>query len=393
MWAQALQEEWAVQASIEANFGLPITVMTQDPSDVKAQAKGQVGFIDLFCKPLFGAMSTVVDGQFPVSLRSSRASADVRDAHTEFADFVEKLRDGRAAWEAISHQTDEAFAQPIARDFSLTNTPPRRRERTSESSGSAPASASGSVPPSPRSATPAVQASEPPSTPLAIPASTSGTPATASKPVPMSIDTRRIGRPTPLRTAIQRPLHVRQSSSASTTSITTSPLSPLFANSAGSPSSAATAFSSFSQLSSASLVASGPPTADSIVLFASPKAGGYDPSSTGILSSSVERAQRSVCGGACLIGTAMCEVCAAAQRRGSLGNALEERDRLLEEEDDDDELDLLEGEEDSDIWPPHPFQCFVYFWFCTRAGASADCRVRRPTRHAIQAAQLEAAAA
>lgn len=62
IWAAALQEEWAVQASIEANFGLPITVMTQDPNDVKAQAKGQVGFIDLFCKPLFAAMSTVVDG-------------------------------------------------------------------------------------------------------------------------------------------------------------------------------------------------------------------------------------------------------------------------------------------------------------------------------------------
>lgn len=56
----------------------------------------------------------------------------------------------------------------------------------------------------------------------------------------------------------------------------------------------------------------------------------------------------------------MCEVCAAAQRRGSLGNALEERDRL-EEEEDDEELDLLEGEEDSDVWPPHPFQCVPLF--------------------------------
>jgi hypothetical protein len=36
--------------------------MTQDPNDVKAQAKGQVGFIDLFCKPLFTAMAGVVDG-------------------------------------------------------------------------------------------------------------------------------------------------------------------------------------------------------------------------------------------------------------------------------------------------------------------------------------------
>ena len=51
--------------------------MTQDPNDAKAQAKGQVGFIDLFCKPLFGAMASVVDGpsrslSLSPSLSSSR---------------------------------------------------------------------------------------------------------------------------------------------------------------------------------------------------------------------------------------------------------------------------------------------------------------------------------
>lgn len=63
MWAAALQAEWAVQANIEAGFGLPVTVITQDPADAKAQAKGQVGFIDLFCKPLFAAMAGVVEGE------------------------------------------------------------------------------------------------------------------------------------------------------------------------------------------------------------------------------------------------------------------------------------------------------------------------------------------
>ena len=67
LWAAALQEEWAVQASIETSFGLPVTVMTQDPNDAKAQGKGQVGFIDLFCKPLFGAMASVVDGSFSLT--------------------------------------------------------------------------------------------------------------------------------------------------------------------------------------------------------------------------------------------------------------------------------------------------------------------------------------
>lgn len=56
-----------MQASIETSFGLPVTVMTQDPNDAKAQGKGQVGFIDLFCKPLFGAMASVVDGSFSLT--------------------------------------------------------------------------------------------------------------------------------------------------------------------------------------------------------------------------------------------------------------------------------------------------------------------------------------
>jgi hypothetical protein len=58
-----LLDEWTVQASIEAEFGLPISVMTLDPADTKAQAKSQVGFIDLFAKPLFTAMASVVDGE------------------------------------------------------------------------------------------------------------------------------------------------------------------------------------------------------------------------------------------------------------------------------------------------------------------------------------------
>lgn len=63
-WSTALIDEWTVQASIELEFGLPISVMTLDPRDTKAQAKSQVGFIDLFAKPLFVSMAGVVDGAF-----------------------------------------------------------------------------------------------------------------------------------------------------------------------------------------------------------------------------------------------------------------------------------------------------------------------------------------
>lgn len=62
-WSTALLEEWTVQAAIETEFGLPVSVMTLDPSDTKGQAKSQVGFIDLFAKPLFNAMASVVDGE------------------------------------------------------------------------------------------------------------------------------------------------------------------------------------------------------------------------------------------------------------------------------------------------------------------------------------------
>ncbi|BGP40013.1 3',5'-cyclic-nucleotide phosphodiesterase [Rhodotorula kratochvilovae] len=335
VWAAALQEEWAVQASIETSFGLPVTVMTQDPNDAKAQAKGQVGFIDLFCKPLFSAMAGVVD---------------------EFADFVEKLRDGRAAWEAISLKTDEAFSQPIATEWKLPAAPPLRRRKTDDASGRVAPSTSAPVAPSPISSSiPSVVApddsphpTDATPTPSALPTPT----IPPVKTVPLPIDTRR-ARPTPLRPVSHRPTHRRQGSNGSTASTNPSPLSPSFA---GSASSAATAFSAFSQLSSVSLN-NGPQTADSVSLF-SPKYGSVDP--IGSLASSAgerERLQaRSVCGGACLIGTAMCEVCSAAQRRGSLGNALDERDRFVDEDEDDEELELLEVAEDSDVWPPHPFQ-------------------------------------
>lgn len=53
---------------IEKEFNLPVTVMCLDKSDAQAQAKSQVGFIDLFAKPLFNAMAGVVDGWSTSSL-------------------------------------------------------------------------------------------------------------------------------------------------------------------------------------------------------------------------------------------------------------------------------------------------------------------------------------
>ncbi|GAA6027204.1 hypothetical protein JCM8097_002482 [Rhodosporidiobolus ruineniae] len=327
VWASALLQEWAVQASIEADFGLPITVMTQDPNDVKAQAKGQVGFIDLFCKPLFAAMAGVVD---------------------EFADFVEKLRDGRAAWEAISMQTDEAFSQPLKKDWELAPAPPVRAK--SSDSLSTPASAP-TTPGKDTTPTPSTV-----STPLIPPTSTLSSSAPSSKPVPVPSEPSRRSRPTPLRPVGHRTVHRRQGSNGSSASTNPSPLSPSFA---GSASSATTGFSSFSsQLSSNVSLYSGPQTADSISLWSPRHRDDPLSAAASLLSTSAgdrERQTRTFCGGACTAATAMCEVCAAAQRRGSLGEALAGLEREMEEQEEE-ELELLEDEEVGDVWPPHPFQ-------------------------------------
>lgn len=63
-WSTALLEEWAEQARIEAEFKLPISVVTLNPAEKKAQAKSQVGFINLFTQPLFDAMTSCADRAF-----------------------------------------------------------------------------------------------------------------------------------------------------------------------------------------------------------------------------------------------------------------------------------------------------------------------------------------
>jgi hypothetical protein len=73
-----------VQADIETKFNLPVSVVTLKPGERMAQAKSQVGFINLFTQPLFDAMAAVV----PV-----------------FQDFANHCRAGRLPWEAILSET------------------------------------------------------------------------------------------------------------------------------------------------------------------------------------------------------------------------------------------------------------------------------------------------
>lgn len=59
-WSTVLLDEWAVQASLERQLNLPISVVAS--ADALIQAKGQIGFIDLFTLPLYEVAADVMPG-------------------------------------------------------------------------------------------------------------------------------------------------------------------------------------------------------------------------------------------------------------------------------------------------------------------------------------------
>jgi hypothetical protein len=65
-WSSVLLEEWAKQASLEQDLDLPVSVVAS--ADAALQAKGQIGFIDLFTQPLFAAVSEILPGKSLSSL-------------------------------------------------------------------------------------------------------------------------------------------------------------------------------------------------------------------------------------------------------------------------------------------------------------------------------------
>ncbi|SCZ98798.1 BZ3500_MvSof-1268-A1-R1_Chr3-1g05628 [Microbotryum saponariae] len=334
-WSTALLEEWSVQAATERQYGLPISVMTIDHVDTKAQAKSQVGFIDLFAKPLFDAMAKVVD---------------------EFADFAEKLRDGRIAWEAISLQGDEAFRQaPLGKEFELSPAPVPRAPSRNSSGAPAEGGVEDESPATPRidshSGAPRPSSPLPPSattpqpgkSPASLPSSR-GYPDDSIPPVPVRPIPVR-GRPSPIRPDhIVR--HNRQFSSESSSSTNLSPLSPLFP-------------ASVSSIATGTSVTASTPS-EYASPFPTARGGLGHPSAQ--LGSDLSASFKATCGGACTTTTAMCEVCArkieaAAVRRGSLGRALagiEQREaEELEQAEYDGEDAVIET--DPSIWPPYPF--------------------------------------
>ncbi|KAG0142098.1 hypothetical protein CROQUDRAFT_50782, partial [Cronartium quercuum f. sp. fusiforme G11] len=58
-WSSCLLTEWSRQAALENDLQLPVSVVTLDPAEKRAQAKSQIGFTTLFVLPLFSVMEAL----------------------------------------------------------------------------------------------------------------------------------------------------------------------------------------------------------------------------------------------------------------------------------------------------------------------------------------------
>ena len=103
-WSTVLLKEWAVQASLEQDLDLPVSVIAS--ADSALQAKGQIGFIDLFTQPLFEAVSDVLPGKLP--LASPRTVSDMGGL-SELQCYADWCAENRSLWQ----QRLDHFAEAI----------------------------------------------------------------------------------------------------------------------------------------------------------------------------------------------------------------------------------------------------------------------------------------
>ncbi|ORX39638.1 hypothetical protein BD324DRAFT_614437 [Kockovaella imperatae] len=97
-WSSALLREWAIQASLEVDLELPVSVIAS--ADVALQAKGQIGFIDLFTQPLFDTVAELLP---------------------EFRRYAKWCSENRYVWEQRlddARAQDPVLVQPLLYDAS-----------------------------------------------------------------------------------------------------------------------------------------------------------------------------------------------------------------------------------------------------------------------------------
>lgn len=113
-----LLEEWAKQASLEQDLDLPVSVVAS--ADAALQAKGQIGFIDLFTQPLFAAVSDILPGELCVRIRWR----DLMLMITELHGYANSCAENRSLWQTrldgftAQPDSDRMIVQPAIEDAS-----------------------------------------------------------------------------------------------------------------------------------------------------------------------------------------------------------------------------------------------------------------------------------
>ncbi|KAA1070929.1 3',5'-cyclic-nucleotide phosphodiesterase [Puccinia graminis f. sp. tritici] len=110
-WSSCLLNEWSRQAALEADLCLPVSVVTLDPAEKRAQAKSQIGFTTLFVLPLF----TVMEQLSPKAFRP----------------FADNCRLGLKTWQKVVEQIDSGILLPEAAAPINPKSYPSHRSRTS----------------------------------------------------------------------------------------------------------------------------------------------------------------------------------------------------------------------------------------------------------------------
>jgi hypothetical protein len=78
-WSSVLLQEWAIQARLEQRLSLPVSVISS--ADAALQARGQIGFIDLFTAPLFEAATEAMPCEQRIKLPTQYSHTSLTYAH------------------------------------------------------------------------------------------------------------------------------------------------------------------------------------------------------------------------------------------------------------------------------------------------------------------------
>lgn len=105
-WSSVLLQEWANQASLEKELNIPISTVAS--ADAALQAKGQIGFIDLFTQPLFEAATEAMPDLQPYATfcATNRALWQVR------LDAAQKIAEATASAPEIVEEGSRSSVLP-----------------------------------------------------------------------------------------------------------------------------------------------------------------------------------------------------------------------------------------------------------------------------------------